>query len=229
MTTKSKKALYICSYTAIVVILLLLARCERSVTITTPEKDVQYIAHRAETIRTEADLREIEKLATKYELAYRNSMGGAEAMRFKTLVEPVMIKAGAQRDAARAEEELYKSIVDSYNSRLDDLEEAWSMEIPSREDMLAKIEANNLEIEALEDAQAQLIKENEILAYEIIDAGYPEDMLAKSGEIEASIVATTVKIAEVKKHNEIIELAYLLQCGEKLIIEEPCEEFSMED
>ena len=67
----------IAAYAVVVILLLLATKCDHGVKITTPQRDAKRIAELAELVESEADLRAVEKLATKYELAYRKSINGA--------------------------------------------------------------------------------------------------------------------------------------------------------
>ena len=90
MKQDSKKRVALATfYTLFVVMLLMGTRCESRVHLTTPERDAKHIAELAETVHSEAELRAVEKLATEYEIAYRKSYGGAKALYFKSLYEPV--------------------------------------------------------------------------------------------------------------------------------------------
>ena len=217
---KSRKSrlLYICGYTAFVVLLLLGTRCESRVHLTTPERDAKHIAELAESVHSEAELRAVEKLATEYEIAYRKSYGGAKALYFKSLYEPVMDEAGERRAIYRAEEERVAELESQFEASLGDLDLAWKMPLGSHEEELAKIAANDATI-AKYDAELQsLVAKKEQLAMDIIDAGYPQDMLDQIGVVEKDIKALEDKIAEVEHTNEIIILANRLQLQRTLDI-----------
>ena len=93
------------------------------------------------------------------------------------------------------------------------------MPLGSLEEELAKIAANDATI-AKYDAELQsLVAKKEQLAMDIIDAGYPQDMLDQIGVVEKEIMATEDKIAEVAHTNEIIILANRLQLQRTLDIE----------
>lgn len=214
---RRKRALQIVGYAVVAIILMLGTKCEDSVTITTPEKDVQYISQLAETIRTEDDLRKVEQLATRYEIAYKHSLGGAAAMRFKTLVEPVLIEAGERREQYSMEEEYLAELQATFHGRLDDMDRAWSMQLRTPEEDWAIIEANLAEIERININTAELIAEKEQLGYAIVEAGYLADMLAELGVIEDQILANGEAIAAIEHRNEIIRMAYRLQRNEVLM------------
>ena len=220
MKQDSKKRVALATfYTLFVVMLLMGTRCERRVHLTTPERDAKHIAELAETVHSEAELRAVEKLATEYEIAYRKSYGGAKALYFKSLYEPVMDEAGERRAIYRAEEERVAELERQFEASLGDLDLAWKMPLGSLEEELAKIAANDATI-AKYDAELQsLVAKKEQLAMDIIDAGYPQDMLDQIGVVEKEIMATEGKIAEVQHTNEIIILANRLQLQRTLDID----------
>lgn len=220
MKQDSKKRVALATfYTLFVVMLLMGTRCESRVHLTTPERDAKHIAELAETVHSEAELRAVEKLATEYEIAYRKSYGGAKALYFKSLYEPVMDEAGERRAIYRAEEERVAELESQFEASLGDLDLAWKMPLGSLEEELAKIAANDATI-AKYDAELQsLVAKKEQLAMDIIDAGYPQDMLDQIGVVEKEIMATEGKIAEVAHTNEIIILANRLQLQRTLDID----------
>ena len=220
MKQDSKKRVALATfYTLFVVMLLMGTRCESRVHLTTPERDAKHIAELAETVHSEAELRAVEKLAMEYEIAYRKSYGGAKALYFKSLYEPVMDEAGERRAIYRAEEERVAELESQFEASLGDLDLAWKMPLGSHDEELAKIAANYATI-AKYDAELQsLVAKKEKLAMDIIDAGFPQDMLDQIGVVEKDIKALEDKIAEVAHTNEIIILANRLQLQRTLDIE----------
>lgn len=220
MKQDSKKRVALATfYTLFVVMLLMGTRCESRVHLTTPERDAKHIAELAESVHSEAELRAVEKLATEYEIAYRKSYGGAKALYFKSLYEPVMDEAGERRAIYRAEEERVAELECQFEASLGDLDLAWKMPLGSHDEELAKIAANDATI-AKYDAELQsLVAKKEKLAMDIIDAGFPQDMLDQIGVVEKDIKALEDKIAEVAHTNEIIILANRLQLQRTLDID----------
>ncbi len=220
MKQDSKKRVALATfYTLFVIMLLMGTRCESRVHLTTPERDAKHIAELAESVHSEAELRAVEKLAMEYEIAYRKSYGGAKALYFKSLYEPVMDEAGERRAIYRAEEERVAELESQFETSLGDLDLAWKMPLGSHDEELAKIAANDATI-AKYDAELQsLVAKKEQLAVDIIDAGYPQDMLDQIGAVEKEIMATEGKIAEVEHTNEIIILANRLQLQRTLDID----------
>lgn len=211
----------IIGYSLFVILLLLGTRCESHPEITTPERDVQRIAQLAETISCEADLRAIEKLARDYEIAYREGYNGAKALHFVKLMEPVRHEAGQRLEAIRAEEDYLQGQRDALYGMLNDLEQAWKLNIESYEAACSEIERNNASIATLEDELATLVADKEQLALDIVEAGYPADMLALIGEKEDEILRHRERIAEVEHDNNIICMAYKLQYGEEFAMPQP--------
>lgn len=220
MKQDSKKRVALATfYTLFVVMLLMGTRCESRVHLTTPERDAKHIAELAESVHSEAELRAVEKLATEYEIAYRKSYGGAKALYFKSLYEPVMDEAGERRAIYRAEEERVAELESQFEASLGDLDLAWKMPLGSHDEELAKIAANDATI-AKYDAELQsLVAKKEKLAMDIIDAGFPQDMLDQIGVVEKEIKALEDKITEVAHTNEIIILANRLQLQRTLDID----------
>lgn len=206
-------------YTLFVVMLLMGTRCESRVHLTTPERDAKHIAELAESVHSEAELRAVEKLATEYEIAYRKSYGGAKALYFKSLYEPVMDEAGERRAIYRAEEERVAELESQFEASLGDLDLAWKMPLGSHEEELAKIAANDATIAKCDAELQSLVAKTEQLAMDIIDAGFPQDMLDQIGVVEKDIKALEDKIAEAAHTNEIIILANRLQLQRTLDID----------
>lgn len=217
-----KKFLTILAYTLLVGVVLFATTCESHVTISTPERDAALIESKAATIRSEADLRDVENLARQYEIAYRHSINGATALYFKRLVEPVLIEAGERRDAIRYEEEALEASKLQFKQALEDRERAWSMQSGTLEEAKALIADNCAKIVALEAEKEALIERKEELAMEIIEQCYPESLLAELGKVEESIILTQRNIESIAHENEIIVLSRRLQYGEDVNAETEC-------
>lgn len=196
--------------------------------LTTPEQDAQKLSQKAEVIRTETDLRELEKLAYEYELAYRHSYNGAKAMHFKSLYEPILVKAGDRRDAIRAEEDRLAAAQKEFYQRLDDIDVAWRMTLGSDEDVLRKIQENEAsvvsceqEIETLQARKVQLAED----AWNGPSGTLDQKCLDEIGVVDEQIAKLQDSIAEHNHTIEQIKLAYRLQRGAEFAapIEEPVE------
>ena len=184
--------------------------------LTTPEQDAQKLSQKAEVIRTETDLRELEKLAYEYELAYRHSYNGAKAMHFKSLYEPILVKAGDRRDAIRAEEDRLAAAQKEFYQRLDDIGVAWRMTLGSDEDVLRKIQENEAsvvsceqEIETLQARKVQLAED----AWNGPSGTLDQKCLDEIGVVDEQIAKLQDSIAEHNHTIEQIKLAYRLQRG----------------
>ena len=218
---RKQKAILATIYTLFVVGLLLGTRCESRVHLTTPEKDAQHLAHLAETVHTEADLREVERLASQYEIAYRKSYGGAKALYFKSLYEPILDEAGERRAAFRAEEDYLSEQQTTLNTTISDLNAAWTVALGDEAEELKKLAENNTLIEAMRAELETLVVAKEEYAEKIIEEGYPQEMLNESGKMEEEIMSKETEIAKMEHKNEIIILANKLQLGRELrIVEE---------
>ena len=196
--------------------------------LTTPEQDAQKLSQKAEVIRTETDLRELEKLAYEYELAYRHSYNGAKAMHFKSLYEPILVKAGDRRDAIRAEEDRLAAAQKEFYQRLDDIDVAWRMTLGSDEDVLCKIQENEAsvvsceqEIETLQARKVQLAED----AWNGPSGTLDQKCLDEIGVVDEQIAKLQGSIAEHNHTIEQIKLAYRLQRGAEFAapVEEPVE------
>lgn len=196
--------------------------------LTTPEQDAQKLSQKAEVIRTETDLRELEKLAYEYELAYRHSYNGAKAMHFKSLYEPILVKAGDRRDAIRAEEDRLAAAQKEFYQRLDDIDVAWRMTLGSDEDVLRKIQENEAsvvsceqEIETLQARKVQLAED----AWNGPSGTLDQKCLDEIGVVDEQIAKLQDSIAEHNHTIEQIKLAYRLQRGAEFAapVEEPIE------
>lgn len=213
---RRKRTLQIVGYALVAIVLMLGTKCEDRITITTPEKDVMYISELAATIHSEADLRKVEQLATRYEIAYKHSLGGAAAMRFKSLVEPVLIAAGERREQYSLEEEYLAELQASFEGRLDDMDKAWRLTLRTPDEDWASVEADMAEIAHINAATAELIAQKEQLGFDIVEAGFPADMLAELGVIEDQILANGEEVAAIEHRIAILKMAYMLQRDEVL-------------
>ena len=152
--------------------------------ITTPEQDAQMLRLKAETIRTEADLRELEKLAYEYEMAYKHSYNGAKAMYFKSLYEPILIEAGDKRERIRELEQREESIA-----------QALIIVKQLSEQIIAKAKAEAEKI-IMESTARQVELEEEIARLEDLRLRY-------RGELEGDITSLMNKFLQEIKDTEV--------------------------
>ena len=209
-------------------VVLLASTCEGSVKITSPERDAQRLEAMAATVRSEAQLRDLERLATKYEIAYGKAMNGATALYFKSLVEPILVEAGMRRDEVRAEEDYLAMVMADYSGALEDMERAWVMELVSIEQSLATIAEIANAVEAIEVELCDIEMRKEALAMEIVEQGYPENLLTELGQMEELFVAKGLEAQRLLHEIEVIRLAHRLQRGEELQVEPAAEECAEE-
>lgn len=190
--------------------------------ITTPEQDAQMLGFKAEIVRTEADLRELEKLAYEYEIAYRHSYNGATAMYFKSLVEPIMVAAGDRREAIRAEEDILAEAQTKFHQTLQNIDEAWTMTLGTDEEVLQAIAENEASIANLEVEIANLQARKEQLGEEAWNGPsgtLDQKCLEEIGVVEADIKKCGASIEKYERNIEIIKLACRLQRGEEPVAE----------
>ena len=195
--------------------------------ITTPEQDALILELKAKTIHSESDLRNLEKLAYEYEIAYRHSYGGAKAMHFKSLAEPIIIAAGDRREEIRAEEDILANAQKTFSTTLNDIDEAWRMKIGSMEECAATIAENEAKIAEIETKIENLELRKQQLGEEAWsgpDGKLDENCLKEIGNVENKIKACRKDIEKYAHKIHIIKLAYRLQRGEAIEIQE-VEEF----
>lgn len=205
--------------------------------ITTPEQDAQMLRLKAETIRTEADLRELEKLAYEYEMAYKHSYNGAKAMYFKSLYEPILVEAGDKRERIRAEEDYLANEQHKFHEKLSDADEAWRMNLGTDEELLAQIAQNEATVAALEEEIYELQLRKQQLgedAWNGPGGSLDEKCLEEIGKVEERITKCNSSIAECEHSNHIILLACRLQRGaepvaEVVVVEESAEVDTFEE
>lgn len=208
-----KRIRHILAYATVIILLLLATKCEKPIKITTPQKDAHYIAELAATVETEDELKTVEGLALEYELAYRKSANGATALKFRKLCAPIIDEASSRcAKAANAEmylNEEHQKLVD----KLDLLDAAWQYQITTAEADLAKIAAIEESVADIYTTIDSLSVVKGNLGVEIVDKGYPEELLAEIGKVKDEISANEKRISELQRTNTVIEYAYKLQKG----------------
>lgn len=209
----------ILGYAALVVVVLLMSQCESRVTLTTPKKDAQHIITLAQGVESEEELKSVEKLARKYEIAYERMYNGAKALEFKRLTNDALRKASYVCDQIHADNERLCELQATFSSSLADLDGAWSRNTASKEADMATIRENDARIEAIKEKIESA--EADILAYSerLIDAGYPADMLEELGKMKETITEYEAQIAAIENESRIIRLAYKLQGVEFIEVE----------
>lgn len=209
----------ILGYAALVVVVLLMSQCESRVTLTTPKKDAQHIIALAQGVESEEELKSVEKLARKYEIAYERMYNGAKALEFKRLTNDALREASYVCDQIHADNERLCELQATFSGSLADLDGAWSRNTASKEADMATIRENDARIEAIKEKIESA--EADILAYSerLIDAGYPADMLEELGKMKETITEYEAQIAAIENESRIIRLAYKLQGVEFIEVE----------
>ncbi len=213
----------ILGYAALVVVVLLMSQCESRVTLTTPKKDAQHIIALAQGVESEEELKSVEKLARKYEIAYERMYNGAKALEFKRLTNDALREASYVCDQIHADNERLCELKATFSGSLADLDGAWSRNTASKEADMATIRENDARIEAIKEKIESA--EADILAYSerLIDAGYPADMLEELGKMKETITEYEAQIAAIENESRIIRLAYKLQGVEFIEVEPEAE------
>jgi chromosome segregation ATPase len=208
------KIFTVLGYAALVAVVLLLSQCESRVTLTTPKKDAQRIITMAQGVESEEELKSIEKLARKYEIAYEHMYNGAASLEFKRLTNDALREASYACDEIHAKNAALQALKDEFTGSLNMLDAAWSFEALTSERYAEIMAANEQRISEI-NAEIQQA-EAEIQAYsdKLIDAGYPAEMLEELGKMKESITKYESQIASVENESRVLTLAYKLQGGE---------------
>lgn len=205
------KVLTILGYVALVAVLLLMSQCEGGVKLTTVKKDAKHIIALAEDVESEEELKSVEKLARKYEISYERMYNGASALEFKRLTNDALREAGERCEAIDVENKRIEQMRDEMYGSLSDLSAAWRRNTSAKSEDMALIEKNELRIKKIEAKIKQCNKEIQDYADKLIEAGFPEDMLAKLGEMREQVTKYESMVQAVENENRIIRLAYKLQ------------------
>ena len=187
-----RKIFAILGYTALVAVVLLLSQCESRVTLTTPKKDAQRIITMAQGIESEEELKSIEKLARKYEIAYERMYNGAASLEFKRLTN----------DALREASQI-----------CDDIHAAWSHEALTAEEYEEAIKKNELRVKKINAKIKQAEAEIQAYSDKLIEAGYPADMLEELGKMKEEVTKYESMIKVVENESRVLTLTYKLHSG----------------
>lgn len=223
-----RKIFTVLAYTLLVVVVLFMSQCESRVKLTTPKKDAKHIIAMAEAIECEDELKNVEKLARKYEITYRQMKGGAAAREFKRLTEDALREASAVCDEIHAEEGRILKMQSDMATKLSELEDAWLRDVTNIEQDKKLIRKNEQRIKKAKQKIAEQRKE--IMAYtdKLIEAGYPADMLEKMNQMEEGVKKYEEIIPQIEKENYTIALAYKVR-GEVIVEEKKPEVESSEE
>ena len=229
-----RKIFAILGYTALVAVVLLLSQCESRVTLTTPNKDAQRIITLAKGVESEEELKSIEKLARKYEIAYERMYNGAASLEFKRLTNDALREASQLCDEIHAKNDQLNALKSEFVGALDMLDEAWSHEALTAEEYAEAIKKNELRIKKINVKIKQAEAEIQAYSDKLIDAGYPADMLEELGKMKDGVTKYESMIKVVENESRVLTLTYRLQSGnasvesaepeEPVADEEPTEE-----
>jgi DNA repair exonuclease SbcCD ATPase subunit len=209
-----RKIFAILGYTALVAVVLLLSQCESRVTLTTPKKDAQRIITLAQGIESEEELKSIEKLARKYEIAYERMYNGAASLEFKRLTNDALREASQICDDIHAKNDQLKALQSAFSGSLDMLDAAWSHEALTAKEYEEAIKKNELRVKKINAKIKQAEAEIQAYSDKLIDAGYPAEMLEELGKMKEGITKYESQIAAVESESRVLTLAYKLQGGE---------------
>ena len=209
-----RKIFAILGYTVLVAVVLLMSQCESSVTLTTPKKDAQRIIALAKGVESEEELKSIEKLARKYEIAYERMYNGAASLEFKRLTNDALREASQICDDIHAKNDQLKALQDTFSGSLDMLDAAWSYEALTAEEYAEAIKKNELRIKKINVKIKQAEAEIQAYSDKLIEAGYPAEMLEELGKMKDGVTKYESMIKVVESESRILTIAYKLQCGE---------------
>jgi len=222
-----RKILTILAYTLLVVVVLFLSQCEHGVKLTTVKRDAKHIIELAQNVESEEELKRVEKLAAQYELAYNRMYSGAAALEFKRLTNDALREASYACETIYQEKERIANMRNKFSNKLSDLDAAWTHNTTSEQADLAQIKDNEARIKKAEAMIKRIEAEKKEYSEKLIEAGYPQDMLAKIGEMDAKIEKCREAIKHIENENHIIRLAYKLQgvdfAGAEQPVEQPVE------
>lgn len=215
---------------------MLCVACGSEVKITKPSVDAQIIIERGRNVETEAELRDLERLANQYELAYRQSINGAAAERFKALTADVLNDAALNMQEYQQQQQADRALRQSIDDKLAVLDQAWSLELTTQEQDRRKLEEVARKADELNGELARLSAEY-IRVTEALDAvGYDDDdadeKLERYGneldtiELRRAEVAATLD--ETMNRVAIYRLAYKLQRGEVFALSTAADESEAE-
>lgn len=221
-------------FMAAIAVVLFSTACGSGVKITKPSIDAQIIIDRSGVVETEAELRDLERLANEYELAYRRHIGGAAAERFKALTADVLTDAARNMQEYQQQQENDRGLCESMDRKLDRLEEAWRLELTTPDEdrrKMADITAEAAEIERrLEELDAERNRITEALDAVGYDDDDADELLERYGnrldDLDRRYAETESALAETISRVNIYRLAYKLQRGESFMpvtAEESCE------
>lgn len=208
-----RKIFAILGYTALVAVVLLLSQCESRVTLTTPKKDAQRIIAMAQGVESEEELKSIEKLARKYEIAYEHMYNGAASLEFKRLTNDALREASQICDDIHAKNDAIQALKSEFTGTLDMLDAAWSHEALTAEEYEEAIKKNELRVKKINAKIKQAEAEIQAYSDKLIEAGYPADMLEELGKMKEEVTKYESMIKVVENESRVLTLTYKLHSG----------------
>lgn len=196
--------------------------CGNEVKITKPSVDAQIIIDRSRNVETEAELRDLERLANEYELAYRRSIDGAAAERFKALTADVLTDAARNMQEYQQLQETDRALRLSIDDKLARLDAAWRLELTTPEEDRRKLAHIAAEADAAEKRLAGLAAERSRITEALDAVGYDDDdadeLLERYGnqmdEVDRRYAEEMAGLEEIMNRVSLYRLAYKLQRGE---------------
>jgi len=202
---------------------VLCAACGSDVKITKPSVDAQIIIDRGRNVETEAELRDLERLANEYEIAYRQRINGAAAERFKELTADVLTDAARNMQEYQQRQEDDQALRRTIDDKLDVLDKAWSLSLTTPEQDRQKLEQTARRVEDLDRELAEIASERRRVTEALDAIGYDDEnadeLLERYGneldaldrrqaDVEAALNEALGEVA-------LYRLAYKLQRGEE--------------
>lgn len=220
---------------------VLFSACGSGVKITKPSIDAQIIIDRGRNIETEAELRDLERLANEYELAYRQCINGAAAERFKALTGDVLADAARNMQEYQQRQEADVRLRASIDEKLSVLDKAWQLELTSPDEDRRKLEQVARTIDELEAELSALASERESVMAALDEVGYDDpDADEKLERYGNELDAIDVRSAELTEQRDdvassvaLYRLAYKLQRGEEFTVAaaepSPCDDIACDE
>lgn len=224
-----------------VIAMALCAACGSEVKITKPSIDAQIIIERGRNVETEAELRDLERLANEYELAYRQRINGAAAERFKALTGDVLTDAAYNMQEYQSRQEVDMRLRESIDAKLSVLDRAWCLALTTPEEDRRKLEHEEHAIDELEVELAMIASEREDIVAALDEVGYDDPDADEKLELYGNrLDAIDVRSAELIEQRDdmasnvaLYRLAYKLQRGEEFTVAaaepSPCCESSCDE
>jgi hypothetical protein len=182
--------------------------------ITTPSRDAYHLYELAQCVETEAELRNLEHEYQEMELAYRQRYNGATAIKFRLMTQHIVEDAAARRDCFRTMEDAEANAELALTSTLDDLDAAWQIDIPSKEEAYDNYTSILDDIVSTHMKMRANITESIEYYKEVADADYPEDMLATHKAIEDETKSLAEALLEYHTQARQYNIAYKLKYDE---------------